>query len=540
MRPVVLLVTLLILSALAPGAVGATTASARPAEPTEPGIAAIYPNPTVLGDAGEFVVLTVPEQTDLGAYSLRDDQTSVVLPDETASGRVTLSTNATATRRVLDRRVLSLSDALVFANGGENITLERRGTVVDTLSYRDAPEGAVLKTTSTGQVWQPLGATDWPIVTTGPGKARAFVLPDGSATSIRTLSKATDRLLVAGYTITSRRVADTLVAAARRNVTVHVLVERTPVGGMIRREAHLLDRLQRAGIEVTVLGGERARYSFHHAKYAIVDDRVLVTTENWKPAGIGGNASRGWGVLTRQRAIVDGLTETFRTDTTALDAQSWTAARDELSFHPARDPPANGSYPARFTPETVSVDRTRLLVAPDNAEPALLGLLRGATESIDVQQVTLGSRHNPLVRATLAAARRGVEVRVLLSSAWYVREENSRLVEWLNSRARQSNLPLTARLAEPRGRFEKVHAKGLVVDTEHAVVGSINWNNNSLRDNREVALVLDGAEVGSYFRSVFDADWSGGVQVVSAGVLVVLAVVGLAAFGRGRAIEFER
>jgi phosphatidylserine/phosphatidylglycerophosphate/cardiolipin synthase-like enzyme len=168
---------------------------------------------------------------------------------------------------------------------------------------------------------------------------------------------------------------------------------------------------------------------------------------------------------------------------------------------------STASYPRQFDPENVSVDRTRLLVAPDNAERTLLGIIDNASESVAVEQVAIGGRHSPFLQATLDAARRGVDVRVLLSSAWYTREDNRRLVDWLNERANKESLPLTARLAEPSGQFEKIHTKGVVVDGETVVLGSMNWNNNSARDNREVALVLEGDEAGTYFEQVFQADW---------------------------------
>jgi hypothetical protein len=84
------------------------------------------------------------------------------------------------------------------------------------------------------------------------------------------------------------------------------------------------------------------------------------------------------------------------------------------------------------------------------------------------------------------------------------------MAAWLNRRAESENLSLDARVADPGDRFEKIHAKGVLVDRETAIVGSINWNDNSIRENREIALVLDGEEIGAYYGRVFDADWNGG------------------------------
>ncbi|MFB6233186.1 MAG: phospholipase D-like domain-containing protein, partial [Haloarculaceae archaeon] len=119
------------------------------------------------------------------------------------------------------------------------------------------------------------------------------------------------------------------------------------------------------------------------------------------------------------------------------------------------------------------------------------------------------------------------------------REDNERLVAWLEDRAEAEGLPLSARVAEPRGRFEKIHTKGVVIDGERVILGSANWNNNSVRANREVVLVLEGSEVGAYYQRVFDADWRGSAWRLPASVVVALVVVVVAALLGARRIRFE-
>ena len=499
---------------------------------SSPGIAAVYPNPVALEDRGEFVVLSIPPETDLGAFSLDDGEDTVAL-NGTAGGRVTFSTAPNATERLTGRSARPVSDDLALSNSGETLRLRHGNRTVDTLSYANAPEAEVRD--ASGE-WRPLGATDRPVVDAGPGRVRAFVLPDAPTLAVSRLRTADRRLLLAGYTFSSQAATDALVAAAGRNVTVRVLVDGGPVGGMSARMARRLDRLAAAGVEVRALTGERARYAFHHAKYAVVDDRALVTTENWKPAGTGGLGSRGWAVVTDQPGIVRGLADTFRADAGWRDAVPWGQARADVTT--VGGTPANESYPRRFDPRQVHVDGARLLVAPDNAEQAVVELVGNATESVRVEQVSVGDRRQPFVQAALDAARRGATVRVLLSGAWYVREDNRNLTAYLNERAREEGVDLEARVADPRGRYEKIHAKGVVVDGDRVVVGSLNWNNHSARQNREVAVVLAGEGPARYFGRVFRADWRGGRWTLPAGVALACAAAGLCAAWRAWRIEF--
>lgn len=507
----------------------------RPAEdgPSAPGIAAVYPNPAAGEDRGEFVVLSLPSDTDLDGLGLDDGEDTVGL-NGTASGRVTLSTAPNATERLTGRSARPLPGDLALSNAGETLRLRRGNRTVDTLSYANAPAAEVRD--ASGE-WRSLGATDRPVVDAGPGQVRAFVLPDAPSLAASRLRAADRRVLLAGYTFTSRAATEALVGAVDRNLTVRVLVDGGPVGGMSARMARRLDRLAAAGAEVRVLDGPRARYAFHHAKYAVVDDRALVTTENWKPAGTGGHGSRGWAVVTDQPAVVRGLAETFRADAGWHDAIPWREARANLSTTAGGTPP-NGSYPRRFDPRHLRVEGARLLVAPDNAERAVVELVGNATESVRVQQVSIGGRRQPFLQATLDAARRGATVRVLLSDAWYVREDNRNVTRWLNERAREEGLDLEARVADPRGRYEKIHVKGVVVDGDRVVVGSLNWNNYSARRNREVAVVLAGEEPARYFRRVFRADWRGGRWTLPAGLAVACLVAAFTAARRVRNIEF--
>ncbi|MFC7080608.1 phospholipase D-like domain-containing protein [Halorussus caseinilyticus] len=457
----------------------------------------------------------------------------------------------TAASETEDRENTTIASAVTYENAPEG---ERRHRV--RTAARRSGRGADGSESASGADgerttrwrWTPLGATDFGVARTGPVEVRAFVLPDAPGVPLEALRRADRRILLGGYSFASPRVADALASATRRGVEVRVLVDGAPVGGLSRRSAELLDSLVARGVEVRVLGGPRARYDFHHAKYAVADDRALVMTENWKPAGTGGHASRGWGAVVRSEAAAGRLADLFEADAGWRGAQPWSEFRRGRTFTAAEGAPANATYPSNVASSNLDVASSSILIAPDNAEDALLSELNAADESIRVQQVAVGGRTHSLLRATLRAARRGVKVEILLSSAWYVEEDNRKLVEWLNRVADEEDLPLEARLADSRGRYEKIHAKGVVVDGEAAVVGSLNWNNHSARENREVAVVLRGEEVGGFYADVFDSDWEasaggagGGSNRVPVGLLGAVAVGALVAIAFAkREVVFEK
>lgn len=515
------------------------TATTQAAVPVEPHIVELYPNTSIPNDVGEYVTLSFPEPTTLTGWTLTDGETTTRLGDETVAGRVAFSRDPSVAREKVDDPVLELRDHFVLAQAGETVQLRYEGRIVDQTTYERAPRAQRWLRTDDGWEWRPRGATTFEARDLPARSALAFVLPDSPGVPIETLRGADERVLLAGYTFSSEPTAEELRVAAERGVEIRVLVDGTPVGGQTTAEANALDSLAEAGIPVRVFDGPVTRYRFHHAKYAVVDDRVIVLTENWKPAGTGGRASRGWGVVVESAPVADAVVAVFEADAGWEDTVPWERYREGRERRFVEDDSATGSYPSRFDPEPVEVDSVRLVTAPDNAEREIIALLEGAEESIRIEQVAIHPDH-AFLRAAIDAAERGVHVRILLDDSWYVERENRALVERLESRAERDGLPIEARLVDSRGKFEKIHAKGVVVDDRRTLVGSVNWNDSSVRNNREVAVILESEAAAAYYAAVFDADWRGGRPSIPVGVgLAVAGAVGGAVFVGSRLIEFE-
>ena len=529
---------------------------------TEPRIVELYPNPATEENRGEYLVVTLPER---GNWSLSDGYYDARIPPN-ASGTVALSTAPNRTASILaaspetvvdagpdagattadepeagateinGTAVRRLSDYFPLSASGDRIELRRNRTAVDVVAYDRASEGHRWRA-SWGE-WRPRGYDPRSPRRVDGAAVTPFVLPDSPGTPVEPLRSADDRLLVAGYTLTSERVADALVAAAERGADVRVLLEGSPVGGFPARSAALLDRLTAAGVEVRILDGEVERFRFHHPKYAVADGRAVVLTENWKRSGTGGRSNRGWGVVVggdgerpddvgtdRRATVADELAALFAADFRAHDARPWREFRADTEFH--GDGRANGSYPTRFeAPMRPVAANVTVLTAPGNAADRIVARIDAADERVLAVVPRVGGPGDRIVRALRRAADRGVDVHLLLSDAWYDRDENRNLSE------RLADEPIAIDLAEPRGRFGKVHAKGLVID-DAAVVGSLNWNPSAATNNREVLIAVENESVADFYARAYAADWrGGGVQLpvaLVAGFGVALAGAGAVA-----------
>ena len=514
----------------------------------QPRILELFPNPTAAENRGEYLVVRLPER---GNWSLSDGYHEADIPAN-ASGVLALSMDPANTTPLLgDENAVGVHGAhddgagtpelraldgyFPLAASGDRIALRRNGTAVAVVDYDRAPEGHRWRA-DWGE-WRPRGYDARSAARTPNATVRPFVLPDSPGMPVEPLRGAEDRLLLAGYTLGSERVADLLVAAAERGVEVRVLVEGSPVGGFSARSARLLDRVAAAGVEVRVLDGDPERFRFHHAKYAVADDRAVVLTENWKPSGTGGRTNRGWGVATgTPRSATAGdtaaadLAALFRADAAAADARSWEAFRTAAEFHDGGA--ATGSYPTRFEAPPPTAADVELLTAPGNSAERLVERIDAADDRVLALVPRTGGPDNRLVRALRRAADRGVDVHLLLSNAWYDREENRALVEAL------ADEPVEVAVAEPRGRYGKVHAKGVVVD-DAAIVGSLNWNRGAATENREVLLAIEDEAVADFYARAYAADWRGGGVHLPVGLVGGLgaAVAGAGVVAR-REVEF--
>lgn len=484
---------------------------------------AVYPNPVTPGDAGEFVVLEVPDHFGERNLTLTDGEDSIALPNIETGQRVAIAGNATVAHALFDLPVYEVEDPLALSNNGERVSVKAGDRTLDSLTYPAAPEAELYR----AGTWIRPGRSSVPPIVATDVPVSTFALPDHPRPVHDRIRAATDRVLVGGYTFTDRHLTRALIAAHERGVEVRVLLEGGPVGGITSVEAQAVRTLREHGIEVRFMGGERARYDYHHAKYAVIDGALFVTSENWEPGGTGGHGSRGWAVTLRDREMADQVAALFRADTAWRDAQPWRAVKPA---DPTFERAENTSYPARYGASRFRADRATVLVAPDNAGRAISRRLRNASERVWIQQVSIDP-DGELLNETIAAARRGVSVRVLVSGAWFVESENRKLVERLRNLSRDEALPIRARVVEPRRRFEYVHNKGVVIDGRTVVVGSINWNPHSLRENRELAVMIEDPAVAGYYQRIYRADWRGAAWRVPWGFVVIVALALFAGLG---------
>lgn len=380
------------------------------------------------------------------------------------------------------------------------------------------------------------------------GNVVAFTSPDSSYAEItRAIGEATTSIDLNIYEITNAHLGDALLARAQAGVAMRVLVEGGPAGlaqADRYQENWILDRLADAGADVRFLitnatQGIHDRYNFDHAKYAILDGhRVLAMSGNWKSSGVPVDSSTGnreWGIIVDHAPLAaymkivydDDFSNAHRDILPFGAGTDWRYHPPPASFTPSYAVPTGtyeSPYPALRTTATATVTP---ILTPDTdllETGSLLSRLRGAEERILIEQMyahkhwgtagdTPETAPNLLLEAALTAAReRGAHVYLLLGDE-FIDEEDTRnnyeTRDYVNGIRLAEGIPVYAKIVDHRiANLTKIHNKGVVIDGNAALVSSINWGEASATLNREVALLVDDAEIAQFYESVFWYDWS--------------------------------
>jgi uncharacterized repeat protein (TIGR01451 family) len=385
---------------------------------------------------------------------------------------------------------------------------------------------------------------------TEPAELIVAIAPDnGHDFLVGEIGAAQSSLSIETHTFRSQSIADALIAALGRGVTVTVLLEGAPVSGIDDQERLACKRLENAGGQCWFMVSDDAqdifdRYRFLHAKFVLIDNqRVIIGSENLSPDSLpdddkrdGTSGRRGVLLATDASGVVERVQAIWQADfepDAHHDIFRWSAG------HPKYGDPSPGtepitvtggiSYTVRYTMPALFSDATtfEVIQSPENSlrdHDSILGLLKstGFGDTILVQQLSerpywgasasnSAADPNPRLEGYIEAARRGAVVRLLLDD--YFDDisndtSNRATCNAVNSIAGSENLDLECALANPTG--SGLHNKMILFQIGGAGfvnVGSINGTELSNKGNREVALQVQSDGAFALLAGMFHRDW---------------------------------
>jgi phosphatidylserine/phosphatidylglycerophosphate/cardiolipin synthase-like enzyme len=319
-------------------------------------------------------------------------------------------------------------------------------------------------------------------------------------------------------------VLDELGRASARGVKVRLILD----AGMYRtypRTADSLGKLQ--NFSVRRIDFRRIAGGVQHAKFMIVDDR-----EAWL-----GSQNLDWralshihelGARVRLEPVAKAFGDVFETDWALSDTTQQAAVRDRK---PAKWPIAfeqdgekgelwPGASPKAQSPASLPWDRDMLV-----------GRLNAAQREIVAQFLSYGAggrgnADSTLHKALLAAAARGVKVKLIVSD-WVV---GGRGESDLRALAATPGIEVkVSQVAEWTGGyipFSRVeHCKFMVADSSWLWLGTSNWEPSYFTASRNLGITVRHGPLGRRVRGIFETSWNApSAAALNAGVTLAKRV----------------
>jgi cardiolipin synthase A/B len=288
--------------------------------------------------------------------------------------------------------------------------------------------------------------------TSGVTRAGSLVVEPGAGfSSVYNLINGAKRSIdVTMYEFSDTAAEHDLAAAAKRGVRVHVILDR-------REKSENSAAYSYFGSHAVKVTWSSRKYRYTHQKTLVVDgSEAVIMTAN-------------------------------------LTSQYYTTSRDFLAVdtNPADVAAITAVFNADFTHTAVRPgDGSDLAWSPTDSEGKLLGLINGATSSLRIYSEEMGD--TTVENALIRAAKRGVDVQVC-------GENEDGEYDSAYSRLARAGIHISY-YHSPTGFY--IHGK--------VFIGSENFSNTSLNDNRELGLIISSHAVMSAIAGTFASDFRNG------------------------------
>ncbi len=146
------------------------------------------------------------------------------------------------------------------------------------------------------------------------------------------------------------------------------------------------------------------------------------------------------------------------------------------------------------------MDKSRnLIVLPDDSAKPILDAIEKAKKSLRVKMFVFSDP--TLLKAVIAAKKRGVTVRVMLNPA-------RRDGESENKESRKHLEAGGVDVLDSNPAYDVTHEKSMVVDDATAIVFSLNWATKNLTETRDYAIETSHGHEVAEIAECFEADWA--------------------------------
>lgn len=267
---------------------------------------------------------------------------------------------------------------------------------------------------------------------------KLYVLPENNAEIYNFIQGAKSSIDITIYMLSDNNIKKELIDKKKSGVNIRIIIEKTPFGGgSLNYKTY--NELTSYGINIKYSNPE---FSLTHAKYIIIDkDEVLIMTSNLTHSGL--NDDRDFIIYENDIDIINELNTLFEKD---------------------------------FTYNRYSSKNSNLIISPNNSRLRIESLIKSAKS--DIKMYIENINDDNIFKLLVNSLNSGVNVSIIAPDSKKV-ESNSEILNKLKTYG-----ALISYLKKPYQ-----HAKVLIIDNTVMYVGSINFSEQSMEENREVGVI---------------------------------------------------
>jgi len=297
-----------------------------------------------------------------------------------------------------------------------------------------------------------------PKVNAPSGTFTLLTEPDqGVAPILKMIQNSKSSIDLVMYEFTDKNIADALIAAEKRGISVRVLLNGGYEGKIEKINEPANAYLQNGGVPTRFTP---AYFALTHQKTLVVDkNQALIMTFNFVPKYYA--TARDFGVLDKNPNDVRSIENSFAADWNSQ--KTITDNADDLVWSPGSD--------------------TDMLLAIESAK-----------KELDIYNEEMADQR--IIGALLSAVRHGVAVKIIMTyqTAW------KPAFQELKNAGAELHL-----FHGEKGLY--IHAKMILADQTNAFLGSENFSYGSLDQNRELGIFLSDPTILNSLFQTFSKDW---------------------------------
>jgi cardiolipin synthase len=290
-----------------------------------------------------------------------------------------------------------------------------------------------------------------------------IVLPDDTVKPVIDLIDGAARSLrIKLFSLSDSRIVAALIRAHKRRLKLRVMLNPARRTGQLQNEGSH-SALQAAGIDVL---DSNPAFGVTHEKSMVVDDATAwIGSLNWDPENF--EETRDYAVITGDPKEVQGVIDCFEAD--------WSRKHFE--------PP----------------EASNLVWCPGPGRKQIAQFIDSAKHSLYIQNERF--QDSIIVEHIIRAKLRGVKVHVMTRPSHSLKPEN------LAEAVGDLRIMRDVGIGIHKIKHLKLHAKLLLADRTHAILGSINLTSGSFDKRRELAIRLTEGDVVEHLAKIVHGDW---------------------------------